>query len=55
MHRFTFILRPELQDLGRMADAMATYARAIAADPTYAKAHYNLGNALRAAIIALCD
>ena len=31
-----------LEDLGRLADAIAAYERALACDPDYVDAHYNL-------------
>ena len=36
-----------LHDLGRLADAEASYRQAIALKPDFAEAHYNLGNALK--------
>ena len=35
------------KDTGKLDDALASYAKALAIAPDYAEAHYNLGNALR--------
>jgi predicted O-linked N-acetylglucosamine transferase (SPINDLY family) len=37
-----------LKEQGRLDDAIAAYQQALARDPRYAAAHYNLGNAYRA-------